>query len=252
MFRPLCKILPAIMVSSLLLSSARADTLPNITAQSWLIADASGNVLEGIHTTEIRSIASITKLMTVMVVVDSGQLLHETINKKLYNKNMSRKELIQLALVKSDNNAARLLCESYPGGEKKCVEAMNTKAQNLNMVNTKFMDPTGLHQGNTSTAIDLINLVHAASTYSIIVEYSNTPTIIVAVDKKKPLLFRNTNSLIDEKLTFFVSKTGFINKSGGCIVMMLETINGVRTVILLGSKNTKTRIPEAKLLSTLY
>jgi len=227
-------------------------TAEPLTAQSWLVADDNGNILEGVHTTDVRSIASITKLMTSMVVLDSGQSLTEVIPKKLYNRTFTRQELLNLAIVKSDNNAARTLCEYYPGGINRCVQAMNTKATQLKMENSTFADPTGLYETNTSTAEDLVKLVMAAKNYPTITDASNTSTIGWQVNKKKYAIFHNTNSLVGKGVDFIVSKTGWITASGGCIVMMLRNEHGVRTVILLGSKNTKTRIPEAYLISRLY
>ena len=231
--------------------NVNAQTVP-LTAQAWLVADSNGKVLEGSNMTEVRSIASITKLMTAMVVLDSGQSLTETIPKKLYNKQLTRETLIDLAIVKSDNNAAKMLCDYYPGGFKSCVEAMNQKAVSLQMNNSTFTDPTGRYHTNVSTAEDLIKLVFAASKYPLIVHASNMDAVRWPLTKKKTAEFRNTNSLVGNGYKFLVSKTGFINKAGGCIVMMLDTANGIRTVVLLGSKNTKTRIPEAKMLSMLY
>ena len=239
-----------IAILTLSICSAYADT--SLTAQAWLVADHNGKILEGSNMTEIRSIASITKLMTAMVVLDSGQSLTEIIPKKLYNKQLSREILIDLAIVKSDNNAAKLLCDYYPGGYKNCIEAMNAKALSLQMINSTFTDPTGRMHTNVSTAHDLIKLVFAASTYPLIVEASNMDAVRWSIGKKKTAEFRNTNSLVGHGYKFLVSKTGFINKAGGCIVMMMDTANGIRTVVLLGSKNTKTRIPEAKMLSMLY
>ena len=102
------------LLATLLLVSSSAYATP-LTAQAWLVADINGKILEGSNTTEIRSIASITKLMTAMVVLDSGQSLTEIIPKKLYNKQLTRETLIDLAIVKSDNNAAKMLCDYYPG-----------------------------------------------------------------------------------------------------------------------------------------
>lgn len=238
----------AITVLSLF-GSVYADPL---TAQAWLVADNNGKILEGSNMSEVRSIASITKLMTAMVVLDSGQSLSEIIPKKLYNKQLTRETLIDLAIVKSDNNAAKLLCDYYPGGYNKCVDAMNYKAASLQMDNSTFTDPTGRFHTNVSTAHDLIKLVFAASTYPLIVEASNMDAVRWSIGKKKTAEFKNTNSLVGNGYKFLVSKTGFINKAGGCIVMMIDTANGIRTVVLLGSKNTKTRIPEAKMLSMLY
>ena len=240
------------LLISLLLVSSSAYATQSLTAQAWLVADSNGKILEGSNTTEVRSIASITKLMTAMVVLDSGQSLTEIIPKKLYNKQLTREILIDLAIVKSDNNAAKMLCDYYPGGYKSCVEAMNAKATMLQMNKSTFTDPTGRFHTNVSTAEDLIKLVFAASQYPLIVEASNMDAVRWPLTKKKTAEFRNTNSLVGNGYRFLVSKTGFINKAGGCIVMMLDTVNGIRTVVLLGSKNTKTRIPEAKMLSMLY
>ena len=240
------------LLTILLLVSSSAYASSSLTAQAWLVADSNGKILEGSNTTEVRSIASITKLMTAMVVLDSGQSLTEIIPKKLYNKQLTRETLIDLAIVKSDNNAAKMLCDYYPGGYKSCVEAMNIKASMLQMNNSTFTDPTGRYHTNVSTAEDLIKLVFAASQYPLIVHASNMDAVRWPLNKKKTAEFRNTNSLVGNGYRFLVSKTGFINKAGGCIVMMLDTANGIRTVVLLGSKNTKTRIPEAKMLSMLY
>jgi D-alanyl-D-alanine carboxypeptidase len=104
---------------------------------------------------------------------------------------------------------------------------------------------------NVSTAEDLIKLVFAASKYPLIVQASNMDAVRWNVNKKKTAEFRNTNSLVGNGYKFLVSKTGFINKAGGCIVMMIDTVHGMRTVVLLGSKNTKTRIPEAQMLAQI-
>ena len=98
----------------------------------------------------------------------------------------------------------------------------------------------------------MIKLVFAASKYPLIVEASNMDAVRWTINKKKIAEFRNTNSLVGPNNSFLVSKTGWITKSGGCIVMMIDTANGIRSVVLLGSKNTKSRIPEAMMLSMLY
>lgn len=239
-------------VLSLFCCWATANNLPTITAQAWLVADDKGKIIEGVNTTDVRSIASITKLMTAMVVLDQNQSLTEVIPKKLYNRSLTRQTLIDLAIVKSDNNAAKMLCDYYPGGFNACVEAMNQKALSLGMLSSRFTDPTGRMHSNESTAEDLIKLVFAASNYPVIVEASNMDAVRWTVTKKKVAEFRNTNSLVGKGYKFLVSKTGFISKAGGCIVMMLDTNHGIRTVVLLGSRNTKTRIPEAQTLALSY
>ena len=236
----------------LLCASFYATAEPKLTAQAWLVADGNGLILEGSHTTDVRSIASITKLMTSIVVLDSGQSLTETMPKKLYNRKFTRQELLNLAIIKSDNNAAKMLCEYYPGGMSRCIQSMNNKANELKMYSSNFTDPTGLYNTNVSTAEDLVKLVMAAKNYPIITDASNTATIRWKVNKKRYAIFHNTNNLVGKGVDFIVSKTGWITASGGCIVMMLRGEHGIRTVILLGSKNTKTRIPEAYLVSKLH
>lgn len=240
------------LIAILLLATSSVYANQTLTAQAWIVADNSGRIFEASNMHEIRSIASITKLMTAMIILDSGQSLTEIIPKKLYNKQLTREILIDLAIVKSDNNAAKLLCDYYPGGYNNCINAMNAKAISLQMNNSTFTDPTGLLSTNVSTAQDLIKLVFAASKYPLIVEASNMDAVRWTINKKKIAEFRNTNSLVGPNNSFLVSKTGWITKSGGCIVMMINTANGIRTVVLLGSKDTKTRIPEAKMLSMLY
>jgi len=239
------------LIAILILATSSAYADQTLTAQAWLVADSNGKILEGSNMSEVRSIASITKLMTAMVVLDSGQSLTEIIPKKLYNKQLTRETLIDLAIVKSDNNAAKMLCDYYPGGYNKCIDAMNYKAASLQMDNSTFTDPTGRFHTNVSTAHDLIKLVFAASTYPLIVEASNMDAVRWPLSKKKIAEFKNTNSLVGHGYKFLVSKTGFISKAGGCIVMMIDTVHGIRTVVLLGSKNTKTRIPEAQMLSQI-
>lgn len=213
----------------------------NVTATSWLVADETGKVIKSQNIEEVRSIASISKLMTVMIVMDAKQDLNEQLGK------YTRREHIQLALIKSDNASAALLCDKYPGGKNACVDAMNFKARMLYMPNTHFVEATGLSVFNVSTATELINLVAAAEKYPIIVEASQTSTAKIRV-KKKWFIFRNTNPLIGYKQNIVVSKTGYIRASGGCLVMMVDTEVGKRILILLGSKNTKTRIPEAEII----
>jgi len=217
----------------------------DITAVSWLVANGEGDIIQSENIYQERSIASITKLMTVMVVLDADQDLDQFI------KPYTRRELIQLAIVHSDNRASEILCQNYPGGRTECVKAMNTKSKKLGMINSRFVDPTGLGVMNVSTAYDLIKLVKAAQYYPEIREASGMSEVKIKI-KKKWLIFRNTNPIIGKRHDFIVSKTGWIRASGGCIVMMLDTDVGRRIVVVLGSKNTHTRIPEAEFIATNY
>lgn len=227
-----------VLIALLFVSNAFAV---NITAQSWLETDDKGNLIEGSNITEVRSIASITKLMTVMAVIDSNPDMQEKIGK------YTREQLIQMALVKSDNNAAKALCDNFPGGRFECIKYMNSKAIYLGMLRTKFVDPTGLSPMNISTALDLLRLVFESSHYPEIVKASQTAVLTIKTGKQVQT-FNNTNPIVGKRHSFIVSKTGTTNAAGGCIVMMLDTEVGRRIVIVLGSKNGRVRIPEAEFI----
>lgn len=224
--------------------SSNVLALP-ITAQSWLVATSDGTILDGANTKETRSIASISKLVTAMVVLDANQDLNEKLS------GSTRGDLLQLSLVKSNNAASKKLCDSYPGGYHECVLAMNRKMQSLGLHNTKFIEPTGLSIFNVSTAEELITLVLEAQKYPEIVLASQSSHVKIRVQKKWQV-FNNTNPIIGKRHDFIVSKTGYIRASGGCIVMLLDTEVGRRLVVVLGSKNTRTRIPEAEFIAKSY
>lgn len=217
----------------------------DITAVSWLVANGSGDIIQSENMYQNRSVASITKLVTAMIVLDAHQDLDQ------YIKPYTRKELLQLAIVHSDNRAAEMLCNHYPGGRDRCINAMNQKVRSLGMIDSRFVDPTGLGVMNVSTAYDLIKLVRAAEHYPEIVSASKMSEVKIKI-RKKWLVFHNTNPIIGKRHEFVVSKTGYIRASGGCIVMMLDTDIGRRIVVVLGSKNTHTRIPEAEFIATNY
>lgn len=231
----------------------------SITAKSWLISDIKGNIIDGENIDIVRPIASITKLLTVMVVLDANQDVNEkiTMTKKLAdklprnNQQLTRFELINLTITASDNRAALTLCEHYPGGLDKCVQAMNQKIRSLEMTNTVVYEPTGLDARNVSTARELVKLTREASFYGNI-RYASRKSELKIEIKNKWFVFRNTNPLIGTHQNIVVSKTGYISASGGCITLFLDTNIGDRIVVVLGSKNTKTRIPEAEFLSNMY
>lgn len=230
---------------AILLTLSSVTSAERITATSWLVADGDGKIIESVNAEQRRSIASITKLMTAMVVLDAGQELDENIN-----GTFTRRDLLQLMLVKSDNKAAEELCEHYPSGRPGCIAAMNDKARSLGLIETKYVDPTGLGVMNISTAHELIQIVIAASKYPEIVEASNITRGQIK-KKKRIWTFNNTNPLVATK-NFIVSKTGYIRASGGCIVMMLDTAIGRRIVVLLNSRDTRSRIPEANQLAMRF
>lgn len=229
----------------------------SITAKSFLVADNRGEVILEKNADRTQPIASITKLMTAIVVLNANQDLTEELRLDFKKSNvyytglprtlktLSRGELLQLAIVKSDNFAAYTLCANYPGGVDRCVAEMNHQALEFGMYSTHFADPTGLDEGNTSNARDLVKLVLVASHHPEITDASGKPSISILV-KKRWWDFWNTNSLVRRANDqIIVSKTGYIHESGGCVVMLLDTNIGQRVIVLLGSKNTRTRIPEA-------
>ena len=233
----------------------------SITAKSFLVTDNKGQVILEKNADRTQPIASITKLMTAIIVLNAHQDLTEELKldfkkSNVYHtrlprtlKTLSRGELLDLAIVKSDNFAAWTLCANYPGGVDRCITEMNHEALEFGMYSTYFTDPTGLDEGNQSNARDLVKLVLVASRHPEITEASGKPLVSIQV-KKRWWDFWNTNSLVRKNSeNVIVSKTGYINKSGGCVVMLLDTDLGQRVIVLLGSKNTRTRIPELEQIS---
>ncbi len=206
-------------------------------------------------------IASITKLMTAIVVLDSGQSLKEKIT---FNQNhralieyghsrirtgsqISRGEAIHLALMSSENLAAAALGASYPGGYTAFVKAMNAKAKMLGMERTQFVEATGLSPMNRSTARDLSRLVTAAYNYPLIRQYSTTATHTANFSKPNYVLgYTNTNVLVrGDKWNVSLSKTGYLNEAGRCLVMVAK-LQGKQTVmIMLDSYGKRTPVGDA-------
>ena len=218
--------------------------------ESYLVTNDKGDVIKEQGVDVQRPIASLSKLMVGLLA--SSQDLTEVLNIPLARevqsviphsqKTLSRRDLLTLALVKSDNFAAQILCQNIDN----CINAMNEKAVELGMKHTHYAEPTGLNKDNVSTATDLLKLMLVASKNEVISTISRQSTASINLGNKI-LTIRNTNPLT-AKLDIILSKTGFTNPAGGCLVMATETIFGPRFYILLGSKNTKTRIPEMEKL----
>lgn len=255
---------------ALILLMLSIPAVAQVTAKSWLVADDQGRIIDSAQPGEVRPIASITKLITALVVLDGGQDLDQLIplSSKIHdalprNKHLSRREVMYLALVKSDNRAAQTLCEQYSGGFGACIAAMNAKMASLGMENSRVFEPTGLDRRNVSTAHDLMKLVLAAVRYPEIVEASRTASVHIwtnftkLIKKKRRrqrivvsglAAFHNTNPLVRTGAEpILVSKTGYTSAAGGCLATLMKD----RVVIVLGSRNTHTRISEAQRLSHL-
>ena len=218
----------------------------SILATSYFVKNLdTGEIVAEKNPSEVRSIASITKLMTSVVVLDAHQDMNERIRiekpkgitSKLPNGIvLTRSEIMLLALMSSDNVAAYTLAKNYPGGETAAITAMNNKASSLGMIDSKFYDPTGLYAENVSTAKDLSLLLDHAYSYTAIKEYSTTAKGKIEIPgKKKPryLDFHTTNSLIVQDPNIMLSKTGWIRLSGGCLVMIVKHQGQRLAVILL-------------------
>ena len=240
-----------LLLAALLAASANAMAI-NIQAKTWLIADGDGTILEKENIDVVQPIASITKLMTVMTVLDANQNLNEAVGmRKFRGTSVTRQQLIDLAIIHSDNDAATMLCKIYRRGYDNCIADMNHKAQVLGMLQTEFHDSTGLDNRNVSTATDLIKLLLAAEKYPAIVHASNQG-VVELVKKKRKWKFNNTNPLVT-KYNILVSKTGYVRLSGGCLVMSAMIEGEKRLFVVLNSKTTRTRIHDMEqlVLSTI-
>ena len=210
-------------------------------------------------------IASITKLMTAMVVLDAQLPLKEDIridkadidtlkgtrSRLRVGMSLTRSELLRLALMSSENRAAAALARTYPGGTGAAVAAMNAKALELGMENTHFLDASGLNSDNVSTAHDLVKMVAAASDYTLIHQYTTTASHSVEGRRGRELRFTNTNPLVkSSSWDIGVSKTGYISEAGRCLVMETTISKRPVIIVLLDSWGKLTRIGDAKRIKT--
>lgn len=221
---------------------------PELKSASALVLDDSGNIIYGKDVDTVRPIASITKLMTAMVVLDSGVSLEEKItitkddrdlirltgSRLEYGATLTRREMILLALMSSENRAATALGRTYPGGMDNFLKHMNRKAKALGMTNTHFADPAGLKSENVSTAADLARMVTAAEQYELVTEASTkTRMEVYPYRGRGHLTYGNTNRLLKNATwDIELSKTGYINEAGRCLVMQ-ATIEGEDVSIVL-------------------
>lgn len=248
--------------------SLRATSLePNIHATAALVVDEQGRTLYAKRTQERKPIASITKLMTAMVVLDAGVPLEEPITIEESDRDtlrnsrsrlridlhatLPRREMLAVALMSSDNRAASALGRTaLPGGKPAFVTAMNRKAAALGMADSQFADPTGLDGRNQSTAEDLLKLVRAAASYPLIREITSRDRLQVAPYGDQGVLeYRNTNPLVTSPdWQIELSKTGFINEAGHCLVMRALVGRQRLDIVLLDAAGKRTPVGDASRL----
>ncbi|MCH8620868.1 serine hydrolase [Undibacterium sp. TS12] len=215
-----------------------------------VVDDSSGKVLLEKNAANVVPIASLTKLMTAMVVLDSKASMDEKISIEEGDKDqikhstshvpvgstLTRREALQLALMSSDNRTAAALARTYPGGNQAFLAAVKAKLQALGMQNTSIKEATGLSPENTSTATDLVKLAQAASRYPAITDITTDSEDSVELKNGRTREFHNTNRLVGRKgWDILLSKTGFTNEAGRCLIMRVKLAGKKATMVLLNA-----------------
>jgi D-alanyl-D-alanine endopeptidase (penicillin-binding protein 7) len=241
---------------------------PDIRSSVALVIDHNGTRLFSRNATEVRPIASITKVMTAMVVLDAGVPLDDPVTiteqdrdrlrwsrSRLYidEATLSRRDMLRVALMSSGNRAAHALGRTtFAGGMPAFVEAMNAKAARLGMRDTRFADSSGLDAGNVSTAEDLVRLIHAASFYPLIRDVTSAGEFVAHPymhSKRGPLEYRNTNPLTrDARWDVELSKTGYIHEAGRCLVMQAVVADRRLYIVLLNAQGKLTPVADSQRL----
>ena len=239
---------------------AADDPLDLKSSVALVIDQETQQVLFSKNPQAVLPIASITKLMTALVVTEAALPLDEVLmisqddvdtekgsrSRLMVGTQLSRGEMLLLALMSSENRAAHALGRNYPGDMKAFVEAMNGKAHALGMSGTRYVEPTGLSSGNQSTANDLARLVNAAYSHQIIRELSVSPEAQVDVGNRM-VQFRSTNGLVrNPAWDIGLQKTGYISEAGRCLVMQAEMAGRKLIMVLLDSAGKYSRIGDAE------
>jgi len=260
---------------------SRHDDDLNLRSAAALVVDQkTGEALYAKNVDVPTSIASITKLMTAMVALDVELDLNEELvigneevdrlkgtgSRLALGARLTREELLHLALIASENRAAAALSRAYPGGREAFVAAMNRKAREIGMNDSHFVDGTGLNSSNRSTASDLVKMVDAAYRYPLIRQITSTGSYDVSLPRTRVvrvrehgrthkiarvvqshMAFNNTNSLTrNQDWEIGVSKTGYINEAGHCLVMQTQIADQKVIIVLLDSLGKWSRIGDAQ------
>jgi D-alanyl-D-alanine endopeptidase (penicillin-binding protein 7) len=236
---------------------------PDLRSASAFVVDTGGRTLYAKNITAVQPIASITKLMTAMIVLDAKLDLNELVaiteedvdaikhtrSRLQVGTILPRDDLLRLALMASENRAASALSRAYPGGFPAFIYAMNHKAAELGMSSTHFLDSTGLSRENVSTAEDLAKMVAAAYKYPVIQQYTTMTEYSVRTNNGRLLAYRNSNGLVrSDDWQIDVSKTGYIQEAGRCLVMQARISAIPVVIVLLDSWGKYTRMADANRL----
>lgn len=238
------------------------DPLSLRSSVALVIDQNSGAAVFEKNAQAVLPIASITKLMTAMVVLDAQLPLDEmlqitkeeidtekhTSSRLAIGSKLTRAEMLHLALMASENRAAHALGRHYPGGIESFIAAMNEKARSLGMNSTSFSDPTGLSSRNVSNALDLARMVQAAYDYSLIRMYSTAPDLTVRASQRS-IGYHNTNRLLaNPAWDISLQKTGYISEAGSCLVMHMQVEGRPMVLVLLDARGVLSRFGDAKRL----
>lgn len=242
---------------------ASPDKLPLDASVAYVIDVASNEVLLSKNDDDVRPIASLTKLMTGLIVTDAQLPLDETIviepedvdrlkfssSRLKVGTELTRRQALHLALMSSENRASHALARTYPGGVSAFVSAMNNKARQLGMDHTQYVDPTGLSSRNQSSARDLAILGAAAYQRPLLRKYSTSPGYQLAVDGSRPLRYVNSNRLVRAgEWNIGLQKTGYINEAGQCLLMQTRVDGRDVIMVFLDSASKITRIKDAEIV----
>jgi D-alanyl-D-alanine endopeptidase (penicillin-binding protein 7) len=236
------------------------DPLALRSSVAYVLDQDTNEVLFSKNPQAVLPIASITKLMTALVVVESGLSMDEKLtvtdedrdtekntgSRLAFGTTLTRGEMLHLALMASENRAAHALGRHYPGGLDAFVAAMNAKAQSLGMTDTHYVEPTGLSSRNQSSAADLAKLVNVTSQVPLLRDLSTSREARVALGKRQ-VQFRSTNGLLSNPMwDIGLQKTGFINEAGKCLVMQASMAGRKLIMVFLDSSGKASRIADAE------
>jgi len=254
-----------LVLASTLAQASKKPSRPRVEPASIVYDVSAGQTIHAVNETGQISIASMTKVITVLAVLDANQDLGEMIavrgregsSRIRVGMELTRFDLIELAMVSSDNLAARTLIEHYPGGYNAGISAMNTLVTRIGATNTTLVEPTGLFAANTSTAEDLVKITQQTANYPVFRRFANQTSAEVRAERvnkaKRAFLWitgRTTNPFAGEKTEFEILsfKTGLTSAAGWCLTMLVNYNNRQYVLITAGNQSKQARRMQAEKL----